>query len=1357
MNRKLLFILLVFTILVSVTTVQAVDTNNTINDDSISTYNDTTNHITTYETNNKNLKKDTENTYYIDSSQTDDGDGSEEHPWNSISQSAFDTMNNNSTVYIANGEYTIESITISNDITIIGEDVEDTVIYGSKDITEGGLLQIEGNVFISNIVFTNAQTTTIVNKQNLTLDNIVFYNNTATAEDESACIINIGSLNVKNTMFNNVFSNDGAAINSFTTEDLDLIVTIDNCTFYNCGVIIPSESIGICSFRDTTVTILNSNITGCDVGNGGIIFESRSKINMKNCILKDNKGGDTSNLIVSFYCQMILNNTQFENNIVENRGIYCVNNEIEIYDSQFNNNSALRTPVLYLCESNATINNTTFINNSAYDLGGAIYANNSYLIVTNSEFINNSARVGGAIVMHNGTGNMYDFTETFYNITIINTTFINNAAEYDGGAIYDVYSNLLIESSTFTNNSARKGGAIYADDSNILIRNSSFTNNTATKYGGAISVNEINITTQYTIFDNNTAEYALDIYSPNAREIKFNSTWSDEYETSVILDLIKESEIPEIIITEVNETSVSSIPSSYDLRDYGYVSSVKNQGSDGNCWVFAAMATLESNILKAINESYDFSENHMKNIMSLFSESGWCMSPNEGGFNEMSIGYMVNWLGPVNEADDAYIANAISPTLKSLLHITNVYAIPSRANATDNNLVKEAIMKYGAVVSSINIEEKTPNLYYSGEFTFNHAISIIGWDDNYSKDNFETTPPGDGAFIVKNSWGTDMGYDGFFYVSYYDTSILQKETGLGEGAYTFIVNDTEVYDKIYQYDMNGYSDELEINGSSATLSNEFIISEDEIIKAFGSYVTFEKYSYYAKLYVNDELKSVKTGQFTHEGYETVKFDTPVLVESGDKVVIEVEYISNNNITYLQVGNRICGRIIASNKSLINGEYYEDQVPCLKLYTVNQERLVNIETSIIQESINNTQLTITITDNEEHKITSGTITLKDDKGNIIDTIDISDEETIVTFTGLDIGEYNIIIEYSDIIYEPTNTTVTIVNKLGSIITVDSVIGVIGENVTLTAHITDEEGNLLNDGNIVFKLNDKTLKEDGSFNSTAAPLKFHVVNGTVTYTLAADFYLRNAKNISASYSGNAIYKASVSNITTAQIAKRRAAISVTIISPTQQDSNIIIVATLTDVTKNGQNTTAVNEEGYVIFKVNGVSLKDENGQIIKVKVDDNIATCTYHIPAGMASVDEQGNIRNYTVEAVYQNTLFYPDTRNTTIFNVNKSEVNVNINSVVVNNTSKTITSITGNITDYNENLLVGTNKVCVKVNGKTLKDNNNNTMYFTVTNGVINLTNINTTGINTIKNITICSSENKSYKSGRNTTTQITIV
>ncbi|WP_455645574.1 C1 family peptidase [Methanosphaera sp.] len=1292
MNRKLLFILLVFILLIPITAVQAEDTNNTIIDESISTYNDTTTHVTNYETNknnNKTLKTDTENKYYINSSVTYNGDGSEEYPWNSISQSAFSSMTNNSTVYIAKGTYTFSYITISNDITIIGEDVENTIIDGSSGRKKDGLFYLKGNTSITNLTFTNAQTAAITNLKSLTLDNVRFYNNTATYY-ESACIDNEGILNIKNTIFSNVHSDFGAAIYDSNYHDSGSQVIIDNCTFINCTAKNMTSAIGgACYFRYSKVNITNSNFTGCKSGSGGIFGSSNSNIIMSNCEIKDNGDFNSSNLISTYNSQLTLNNTLVENNDVDTGSIYTRLSKLYIYNSQFNNNIANNSAsCIYLCESSANINNTYFTNNCALtDIGGAMYVNNSNLQINNSHFTNNSARMGGAILFHNGTTNDENFTNTPYNSTIIRTTFTNNQAQYDGGAIFDRYSNLTIKTSTFTENYARNGGAIYTDDLKLTITGTTFTNNNATKYGGAICANENNLTIINNMFTDNNAKYGLDIYSTYATATNFNSKWSDEYETSVITNIIREAETPEIIIKTANDTDTSTLPSSYDSSLLGYVTPIKDQGNDGNCWAFAALATLESNILKAINESYDFAENHVKNLMSIFSQSGWCIAPNNGGVSEMTFGYFVNWLGPVLESDDTYKSNGISPSLSSLLHITNIYGIPSRNNATDNDLVKAAIMKYGSVFTSIYVTSSSPNLYYSGSFATNHAVSIVGWDDNYSRTNFATTPAGDGAFIIKNSWGTKSGYDGYYYVSYYDTSILKKSHGLkGIGSFAFMVNDTDVYDKIYQYDVSGITDWMTINSSSATISNEFTVNGENIIKAFGTYVPSLQYTYTARVYVNGDIRSVKTGQFTHLGYESVKLDTPVTTIDGDEVVIELEYISNNNTVYIPIAESNYSRIIVDyKKSLIDGNYYTDKVVGLKLYSTTQDMTTNIKTSIIQEAIENTQISVTILDSTGNSITSGTIQIKDETGNIIGTVTITQPETIVNITGLEVGEQNITIVYTDNTYETSNTIITVtVPQISTIIQLNNIEDIIiGSEIEINGILKDinENGlsnsivNVLIDGNIITTITD----DEGNFKITCIPQTIGLMV------------------IKATYDGNKTYLASNTELTTT-VNKIETQISIDMITAKINDI-INITATITTLDDNIVN------DGKVIFKVNGKTLRDTNGQVIYIEVENGVATLTNY-----TVIKDWSNYNQIT--AVYHGTTNYMSSQTISALNITKRIADITVDDITASKGQEITFNV--KITDNNQELSTG--KIVIKLNGKTLRDNNGNIMYIDVTSG-----------------------------------------
>ncbi|WP_302852626.1 hypothetical protein, partial [Methanosphaera stadtmanae] len=348
---------------------------------------------------------------------------------------------------------------------------------------------------------------------------------------------------------------------------------------------------------------------------------------------------------------------------------------------------------------------------------------------------------------------------------------------------------------------------------------------------------------------------------------------------------------------------------------------------------------------------------------------------------------------------------------------------------------------------------------------------------------------------------------------------------------------------------------------------------------------------------------------------------------------------------------------------------------------------------------------------------------------------------------------------EVVYLGNNThdasydiTLFTANKLKTTVTVYPVSGIIGENITLIAKITDEYGNLVNGGNLVFKLNGKTLREDGSFNSTANPLKLKVENGFVRYNLHLDMYLRNIKNVTASYSGSYIYESARAQEATVIVGKRMTQLNVTTSTTTvKQNTNITFTVKIADITPNAENRTI--NTGRVIFKINGKTIKDDDGNIVFSDIINNTATYTYHIPQGMASVDKNNTLRNYTVEAVYADKI-YQETKNTTVFHVEKSDISIDINNVSVSKTDKTM-NVTAKILDYQGNFVVGTNKICLKVNGVTLKDENNQTIYYTINNGVIDLKNI-IIPVKNVNNITIVTGDRQAYNSGCNTTDVIFI-
>jgi len=332
---------------------------------------------------------------------------------------------------------------------------------------------------------------------------------------------------------------------------------------------------------------------------------------------------------------------------------------------------------------------------------------------------------------------------------------------------------------------------------------------------------------------------------------------------------------------------VLSFPSSYDLRSLGKVTPVKNQGNCGSCWSFGTYGSLESCLLPG--ESTDWSENHLKNT------HGFDWSCCEGGNHFISTAYLARWSGPVTESDDPYNpASCSSPGgLVAQKHMQAVDFLPERSGPTDNDNIKQALMTYGAVYFDFYWEDKsyksaTAAYYYNGPQESNHAICIVGWNDNYDKSNFAKTPPGNGAFICKNSWGTSWGQSGYFYISYYDSS-------MGDFVVFRGAEPTSNYDRVYQYDPLGWVSSWGYSSNTAWFANKFTAVANGKIVAASWYAASPSSTYELRIYLNPgssptsgTLAATKTGTLASAGYQTVGLDSPVDVTAGQVFSVVVK-------------------------------------------------------------------------------------------------------------------------------------------------------------------------------------------------------------------------------------------------------------------------------------------------------------------------------------------------------------------------------------------------------------------------------------------------------------------------------------
>ena len=302
----------------------------------------------------------------------------------------------------------------------------------------------------------------------------------------------------------------------------------------------------------------------------------------------------------------------------------------------------------------------------------------------------------------------------------------------------------------------------------------------------------------------------------------------------------------------------SSYPSYYSSADLGYTSGVDNQMTTDACWAFTHNELIEINLAKKYGVKYDFSEEAMKFETSNITNPlyGYMRSPNGGGNEYYSTAYLAR-TGSVLESDEPFSVSEVRSVNKDELNRQGMLSsVPmyifglnrsNTYNAEAVDKIKELVMQYGAVGSALFYDESPlyqPSsrecYYYDSLYNenfpdtyANHSVTIVGWDDNYSADNFVHKPAGNGAFIVKNSWGlyhNNQSSD-YVYVSYYDRHITNEIFA------TDYEIENSLYDNTYQYDPLGWCRNLVINSSKSLSVTRFVADKpDETVTAVSTYI-----------------------------------------------------------------------------------------------------------------------------------------------------------------------------------------------------------------------------------------------------------------------------------------------------------------------------------------------------------------------------------------------------------------------------------------------------------------------------------------------------------------------------------------
>ena len=386
------------------------------------------------------------------------------------------------------------------------------------------------------------------------------------------------------------------------------------------------------------------------------------------------------------------------------------------------------------------------------------------------------------------------------------------------------------------------------------------------------------------------------------------------------------------VTASVLSLSVYAAPAKYSAVEQGYITSVKNQGNWGICWAFSSTAISEASLIKEFPDKFnsgntDLSENLLAYMLSHPSLYGKLNSSGDYatytassatdyltlGGNVWAAGLgLMNGIGPYNENSDYPYSEDNTPSIvnknfteseyyevrnSSVAKITGVFQAHINNNS-DNDEFKQLIMDYGAASLSYN-ENYTDNkfgedgssYYYNpNENTSNHAVTVVGWDDSIPASAFKTTPAGDGAWLIKNSWGEYSRDNGYFWLSYYDKSI----SGVGI-AYDFTVDGADDYfDTRYSYDGGNSLASFGYSRPDIYGANVFTTDKDSYVTGAAAYTSvgnnIELSVYTGLQNASDPTSGTKSAVATmsnvkYEGYYSLKFDTPVKVKKGESFAI----------------------------------------------------------------------------------------------------------------------------------------------------------------------------------------------------------------------------------------------------------------------------------------------------------------------------------------------------------------------------------------------------------------------------------------------------------------------------------------
>ena len=207
---------------------------------------------------------------------------------------------------------------------------------------------------------------------------------------------------------------------------------------------------------------------------------------------------------------------------------------------------------------------------------------------------------------------------------------------------------------------------------------------------------------------------------------------------------------------------------SFNWRDEQMVNKVANQKQCGDCWAFAATAAYDAAYRIRYSTSVETSQQHV--LDCAVGDNGERAGTCHGGWYDPAFQWMVaRGVAGLNDVPYQAKENDCSTKLKGKYRAVSWGFVTDKRTEPLIREIKQAICQYGPLASATRV---TPafQAYIGGYFNedddgaVNHAVTIVGWDDNAGgKDQ--------GGWLVKNSWDTDWGEDGYIWMAYNSNKI----------------------------------------------------------------------------------------------------------------------------------------------------------------------------------------------------------------------------------------------------------------------------------------------------------------------------------------------------------------------------------------------------------------------------------------------------------------------------------------------------------------------------------------------------------------------------------------------------------